>query len=92
MSTNANIYNIFAKCYTPKYPTLTETLSIFQQKLEGYDSSSQGLKHPLRCTDAIGPLTILNANEYRSEFKIDDNNKTLFWTPCSDVAFKVCRI
>jgi hypothetical protein len=43
------------------------------------------LRHPLRCTDAIGPLTVLNNNMFRDAFKVGEYNDTLFWTPCSDV-------
>ena len=64
---------------------------VFEERLETYHQTNQGLKHPLRCTDAIGPLTLLNTNEYRAEFKVEDNNKTLFWTPCSDVSLPPFR-
>jgi hypothetical protein len=88
IATGANVYNIYAKCYKPVYPPAQQLLD---EKLNNYHRTSQGLKHTLRCTDAIGPLTLLNANEYRAELKVEDNNKTLFWTPCSDVIGHLCR-
>ena len=68
----ANIYNLYAKCYKPVYPPgYQQTQTTFEQKLDSYHQTSQGLKHPLRCTDAIGPLTLLNTNEYRAELKVE---------------------
>lgn len=56
-------------------------MKAFEDKLGG------NLRHPLRCSDAIGALTLFNANEYRSALHVDQLNDTLPWTPCSDVSF-----
>jgi hypothetical protein len=82
----ANIYNIYAKCYKPVYPPKFWDVGMeYERRMEGYSILEHGLRHPLRCTDAIGPLTVLNNNMFRDAFKVGEYNDTLFWTPCSDV-------
>jgi len=43
------------------------------------------LRHPLRCSDAIGSLVLFNANEFREALHVDELNDTLPWTPCRNV-------
>ena len=63
VASGANIYNIYAKCYKPVYPPQFEEIGRkYQETAERYHKLEHSLKHPLRCTDAIGPLTVLNTN------------------------------
>jgi len=77
-ATNADIYNIYGPCYNQTYP----------QKMHDWEKMVQeraGLKHTLRCSDAIGSLTLFNHNENRIPLHINALNDTLLWTTCSDV-------
>ena len=55
----------YAPCYKPVYPPKNDIERIYAQKTQKYETLAHTLKHPLRCTDAIGPLTLLNTNEFR---------------------------
>ena len=86
IATGANIYNIYDKCHHPVYPPkYSGIFAEYQERRARYHAKPHSLRHPLRCTDAIGQLTVLNRNEFREAFKVNEFNDTLFWTPCSDV-------
>ena len=49
-----------------------------------FNDLPKGEVQPQRCNEAVGMTLLLNNNDLRAEFKVDERkNSTLYWKPCS---------